>query len=244
VTSTFRDAVKAVAGALPKKVAEDAWRIGPVGKSRWSYQREAAHYVYNAHAGFTYVTVESAPAVCIWAWPDRSDLALQAFLDTVAVGTADPVTVILPDVPAFRDFARRYVRGERMAKVERALMEERLYRFPPEASTKRGYVLSAEFAPRLVVDADGTEQAGADFASTLAYLDAHHTLRLSAWDVLGDALLREVAAATPAAALPFSASASDRSDMVHWHTQYAEYDDVGALLRPYRPSLLDAVIST
>ena len=120
VTSTFRDVVKAVAGALPKKVAEDAWRIGPVGKSRWSYQRDAAHYIYNAHAGFTYITVESAPAVCIWAWPDRSDLVLQAFLDTVAVGTADPVTVILPDVPAFREFARRYVRGEHMDKVERA----------------------------------------------------------------------------------------------------------------------------
>ena len=31
VTGTFRDVVKAVAGALPKKVAEDAWRIGMVG---------------------------------------------------------------------------------------------------------------------------------------------------------------------------------------------------------------------
>ena len=243
VTSTFRDVVKAVAGALPKKVAEDAWRIGPMGKSRWSYQRDAAHYVYNAHAGFTYITVESAPAVCIWAWPDRSDLVLQAFLDTVAVGTADPVTVILPDVPAFREFARRYVHGEHMAKVDRAPMEECFYRFPPEAPTMRGDVLSAEFAPRLVVNADGTERDGAVFASTLAYLDAHHTLRLSAWDVLGDALLREVAAATPAAALPFSVSAFDRSDKVQWHARNAAYEDAGALLRPYRPSLLGAVIS-
>jgi hypothetical protein len=131
VTSTFRGVVKALVGALPTKVAEDAWRISTVGKSRWSYHREAAHYIYNAHAGFTYITVESAPAVCIWAWPDRSDLALQAFIDTVAVGTADPVTIILPDVPAFRAFARRYVGGERMDKVERALMEECLYRSPP-----------------------------------------------------------------------------------------------------------------
>ena len=139
VTSTFRDVVKAVAGALPKKVAEDAWRIGTVGKSRWSYQRDAEQYIFNAHAGFTYITVEAAPTVCIWGWPDRSDLCLQAFVDTVAVGTADPVTVILPDVPALRDFARRYVRGERMDKIERALIEEYLYRGPGNMVNKRGY---------------------------------------------------------------------------------------------------------
>ena len=79
--------------------------------------------------------------------------------------------------------------------------------------------------------------------SALAYLDAHHTLRLSVWDVLGDALLREVAMATLVAARPFSVSASDRSDTVRRYARYAEYEDVGALLRPYRPSLLDAVIS-
>jgi hypothetical protein len=104
-------------------------------------------------------------------------------------------------------------------------------------------VLSAEFAPRLVVHTDGTEHDGAALTSTLAYLDARHMLRLSVWDVLGDALLREVATATPVAAQPFSVSALDRSDMVRWHTQYAEYEDVGALLLPYRPTLLDAVIS-
>ena len=181
--------------------------------------------------------------MCIWGWPDRSDLCLQAFVDTVAVGTADPVTVILPDVPAFRDFARRYVRGERMDKIERTLIEEYLYRCPRNMVNKRGTVLSAEFAPRLVVHADGTEDDGTVLASALAYLDAHHTLRLSVWDVLGDALLREVATTTPVAARPFSVSAFDRSDMVHWHAQDTEYEDAGALLRPYRPSLLDAVIS-
>ena len=41
VTSSFRDVVKALTGARPKKVAEDVWSIGPVGKSGWSYQRDA-----------------------------------------------------------------------------------------------------------------------------------------------------------------------------------------------------------
>jgi hypothetical protein len=48
---------------------------------------------------------------------------------------------------------------------------------------------------------------------------------------------------TAVAARPFSVPAFDRSDMVHWYTQYTEYDDVGAFFRPYRPSLLDAVTS-
>jgi hypothetical protein len=107
VTSPFRQIVKALTGSLPKKLAEDAWNLAPVGKSRWSYQREAAHYVFNAAAGFTFLSVEAPPTVCIWGWPDRSDSSLQAFLDTVAAAATDPVTVILPDVPAFRDFARR-----------------------------------------------------------------------------------------------------------------------------------------
>jgi hypothetical protein len=243
VTSSFRDIVKALTGALPKKVREDAWCIGPVGKSGWSYQRDAEHYIFNGHAGFAFMTVEAAPAVCIWGWPDRSDLCLQAFLDTVAAGTPDPVTFILPDVPALRSFARRYTSGERMQHTERALIEESFYRPVGGVSNKRGYVLSAEFTPRLIVHPDGTEDDGTVLTSALAYLDTHHTLRLSAWDVLSDALLRGAAAATPAMGRPFSVPASDRAEMVRWYTQYAEYEDGDALLRPYRPSLLDAVTS-
>lgn len=242
VTSPFRGVVKALAGSPPKKVAEDVWRIGPVGKSRWSYQRDGGHYVFNANADFTFITMEAAPAVCIWGWPDRSDLCLQAFVDTVAAGSPDPVTVILPDIPALRDFARRYVRGERMEKIQRALMEECLYRLPGDAATNRGYVLSSEFSPRLIVNGDGTEEDGAALTSALAYLDAHHTLRLSVWDLLGDGLLREVAMATRIAARPFSVSAFDRSDTVRRYGWYAQYGDVAALLRPYRPGLLDTVI--
>ena len=245
LTSSFRDVVKALTGARPKKVAEDVWGIGPVGKSGWSYQRDAGHYIFNANADFTFMTVEAAPAICIWGWPDRSDLCLKAFLDTVAVAAPDPVTVLLPDVPAFRGFARRYVRGEHMAKTDRALIEESFYRFPGGGGGygKRGDVLSAQFAPRLIVHPEGTEEDGIVLASALAYLDAHHTLRLSVWDVLSDALLRDVATGTPVAARPFSVSASDRADMVRLYARLLDFDDPGALLRPYRPSLLDAVIS-
>ena len=242
VTSSFRDIVKALTGALPK-VAEDPWCLSPVGKSGWSYQRNVGHYVFNANAGFTFMTVEAAPAVCIWGWPDRSDLCLQAFADTVAAGTPDPVIVILPDVPAFRDFARRYVRGEHMEKTGRALLEECLYRFGGGMPNMRGNVLTAEFAPRLIVHPDGTEDDGTVLTGALAYLDAHHTLRLSVWDVLSDALLRGAATATPVAPRPFSVAGSDRADTVRWYAHYAEYYDAAERLRPYRPSLLDAVTS-
>jgi len=239
VASPFREIVKALTGSLPKKLAEDAWSIAPVGKSRWSYEREAGHYIYNASAGFTFIAVETAPAVCIWGWPDRSDGCLQAFLDTVAVGTPNPVTVILPDVPACRSFARRYVGRERMANSERTLIEDHLYRIPQNMPYKLGNVLAAEFAPRLVVYPDGSEDDGALLIGAIAYLDAHHTLRLSLWDLLRDDLLREAALVARRAPRPFSVTASDRADMLHWYGRPSEYDDV--LFHLFCPSLLDAV---
>ena len=241
VTSPFRQIVKELTGSVPKKVAEDAWALAPPGKSGWSYQREAAHYLFNAAAGFRYLTVQAAPAVCIWGWPDRSDGCLQAFLDTVAADAADPVTVILPDVPAFRDFARRYVRMEPMTSCGRTLIEDHLYRMPLDMPNKRGTILSAEFAPRLVVHPDGSEDDGLLLTGAIAYLDAHHTLRFSVWDLLRDALLRAVAMTAPPAPQPFALSASDRTDMVSWYGRNTEYDEPD-VLRPYRPTLLDAAI--
>jgi hypothetical protein len=242
VTSPFRQIVKALTGSVPKKLAEDAWNLAPVGKSRWSYQREAAQYIFNAAAGFAFLSVDAAPTVCVWGWPDRSDNCLQAFLDTVAFEATTPVTVILPDIPAFRDFARRYVRLEPMANSERTLLEDHLYRMPLDMPNKRGTILSAEFAPRLVVHPDGREDDGALLAGASAYLDAHHTLRLSVWDLLGDALLRGAAMTARPAPRRFSVSTSDRADMVSWYGRNTDYDDPDVLCA-YRPSLLDAVIS-
>jgi hypothetical protein len=63
VTSPFRQIVKELTGSVPKKVAEDAWALAPPGKSGWSYQREAAHYLFNAAAGFRYLLVQVLAAV-------------------------------------------------------------------------------------------------------------------------------------------------------------------------------------
>jgi hypothetical protein len=241
VTSPFRAAVKALTGSPPKKVAEGTWSLGPVGKSRWSYQRNAGHFIFNASAGFTLVAVETAPTVCIWGWPDRSDGCLQAFLDTIAVRASDPVFAILPDVPSCRDFARRYAQRQLTVKADRALIEDFLYRSPPDMVNKRGYVLAAEFAPRLVVYPDGGEDDGDVLSGALAYLDARHTLRLSVWDVLRDDLLREAARTACPAPRSFSVTAADRADMVSWYWQLPEYDDPRILFRPFRPSLLSAV---
>ena len=241
VTSPFRQIVKELTGSMPKKTAEDAWALAPPAKSGWSYQREAAHYLFNATAGFRYFQVQAAPAVCIWGWPDRSDGCLQAFLDTVTADAPDPVTVILPDVPAFRDFARRYVRMEPMADSGRTLIEDHLYRMPLAMPNKRGTILSADFAPRLVVHPDSGEDHGLLLTGALAYLDAHHTLRFSVWDLLRDALLRAVAMTAPPAPRPFTLSASDRTDIVSWYGRNTEYDEPD-VLRPYRPTLLEAAV--
>jgi hypothetical protein len=236
VTRQYRDAVKAVCGSLPKAAA-DVWCFGEVNKSRWAYQDDARPFVFNARADYSLIALDMPPAVSVWGWPDRSDLCLQAFIDTISIGAPEPVTVILPDVPAFRDFARRYVRGTRMTNIERTLMEECLY---GQGFSRRGYVLAAEFEPSLVVYPDGTEDDGRALSSALAYLDANHTLRLSVWSVLGDALLREVATSTRVTSTSFSMPAQDRFDKVRWYAQQARFEPVAALFSPYRPTLLDA----
>jgi len=151
------------------------------------------------------------------------------------------IPVILPDVPSYRDFARRYVRRERMKKSERTLIEDHLYRL--NMINKRGNILAAEFAPRLVIYPDGSEDDGALLMGAIAYLDAHHTLRLSVWDLLRDGLLREVASAARSAPRPFSVTASGHADMVSWYGRLPEYDEPEVLLRLFRLSLLDALAS-
>ena len=237
ITSSYRDALKAVTGRPPTKIADDASSIGAAGKSGWSYAHGADRYAYNADANFSRITVEQVPAVCIWGWPDRSDLCLQAFLDTIAAAASEPVTVILPDVPAYRSFARRYARKEHMDQVTRALLEEKLYR-PIDGFdyNARAYVFSAEFAPRLIVHPDGTEDDGSVLAGALAYLGAHHGLRLSVWDILGDTLLRAAATATPIAPRTFAAPDRERKDEVQWYALKRRFNDGDEPLRPYRPS--------
>ena len=245
VAHTFRQsqrAIKDVTGAAAKRFSGDTWAIGSAGKLRWYYQDDPRQYVFNARAGYDLITVEAAPSVSIWAWPDRSDLVLQAFTDTMTASAPEPATVILPDVPAFRSFARRYVRRQQMVNVERTRMEENL--FSGGVQRRHAQVMSGEFAPRLVINADGTEEDGAALAGALAYLDANHAIRLSVWDVLADPLMRGIAALTSVERQPFELPASDRRDLIRSYSLSAASegtDDIDTLLRVYRPTLLDAI---
>lgn len=243
VPSRPREAVKLFTGSFPQKISEDIWRVGQTNKSRWSYQRDAKRYVFNANEGFSLIAIDAAPAVVIWGWPDRSDICLQAFLDTIVGDSADPVTAILPDVPAFRDFARRYVRRERLTNVERAPIEDCLYRYPGYMPNKRGLVLSSEFEPRLIVYPDGSEDDGELLKSALNYVDAHHNLQVSAWDLLQDSLFRDVLLTLKTPSRTFELSAFDRKDMISWYGRLQEYENPEVLFRPRRMKLLDAVIS-
>jgi len=237
-TGSFRELVKSITGAPPKKIGEDDWRIEDPGRSRWAYQRDSGQFIFNAVADFRYMIVEAPPAVCVWAWPDRSDLCLQAYLDTFAYDRKEPLTLVLPDVPDLRDFARRYVRQESMTKVVRGMLEDYLYHSPVMLPNKRGLVLASTFAPTLIVHPDGREEDGALIEGALAYLDAHHTLKLSAWDLLQDELLRATAASVPLPVKVFSLKPSERDDMLRWYAELPEYDDPAVLFQPYRPTLL------
>jgi hypothetical protein len=237
VTRQYIDAVKAAAGRVPKPVP-DAWHLGEPSKSRWTYQDDARQYVFNARADYAFISVDTPPSVTVWGWPDRSDLCLQAFVDTISGEASEPVTIVLPDAPAFRDFARRYVRAMPMTNVERTLMEDSLY---GDNFSRRGYVLAAEFEPSRIIHPDGSEDEGRAFSGALAYLDARHTLRLPVWSVLGDALLREVASSGSLAATSFSLPAQERFDKVRWYAQQAKWEPVAELFGPYRPTLLDSV---
>ncbi len=237
-------AVKDVTGTTAKEFPEDTWTIGPAGKLRWYYQGDPRQYVYNARASYGLMTVDPAPAVSIWAWPDRSDLVLQAFIDTMTVGAQEPVITILPDVPAFRSFARRYVRRQQMTNIERTWMEETLFPNFGMSESRHARVLSGEFAPRLVINADGTEEDGAALAGALAYLDANHAVRLSVWDVLADPLMRDIVALTPFARRPFALPDPDRRDLIRSYAMSSGtegIDGIATLLRIYRPTLLDAM---
>lgn len=238
--SGLREAVKVTTGAPPKSLDETDWCLGPTGKTHWSRERSPGRYVFNAHRGFSLIEIRQAPAAVIWAWPDRSDLCLQAFLDTAAAGADPPMIVVLPDIPDFRRFARAYVRASAMDHVERSFLEDALYH-EGDVPNQRGVVLSSEFAPRLVIQPDGRELDGALLTSALAYLDARHNVRLSVWEVLSDPLLSESAARTSVIATRSAVTSFKRNEMVMWYAQYREFPGWrDEIFRPFRPHLLDA----
>lgn len=240
--SDVRDAVKSASGSPPKTLHEEEWSLGPNGKSRWSRERAPWRYVFNANRGFSQFDVSTSPAAAIWAWADRSAPCLQAFLDTAAVSGDLATTVVLPDIPDFRRFARAYVRRRALDNVERAFLEAALASGDP-VPNMRGVVIAAEFSPQLVIHPDGSEVDGSRLTSALAYLGARHTVRLSVWDVLNDPLLSESATRDPVTVVREELPVFRRNEMRNWYARYRSEspDWIDAIFRPFHPRILDAV---
>jgi hypothetical protein len=127
-----------------------------------------------------------------------------------------------------------------MPNVDRTLLEDHLYYYNSLIGmpNQRGEVISATFLPTLVVDADGTETDGRGLAAGLAYLDAHHGLRVSVWDLLKDELLRSSAASLESAVRESSLAEWGAQATTQWYRRYRAFYDP-KLFRVFRP--LDVV---
>jgi hypothetical protein len=121
-------------------------------------------------------------------WPDRSDLLLHALCDAISTTTDRPTTIVLPDTPMLRDFARRYSRRQYMTRIRRTLLENTMD-FATERPNRRGTACYLRARPALVVDSDGTEVDGDELAAAAEYLDANFNLRISPFDLIRDPLM-------------------------------------------------------
>ncbi len=126
-TGAFRDAVKAVVARAPTRAKPGSRALRKPGRGRWLYDRDPALLMINCLRGNTLYTIDVPPAVVLWRWPDRSDPMLQAFCDTFASTSSEPLTVVLPDTPGLRDFAVRYVARDGMNNTDRTLLESMLH---------------------------------------------------------------------------------------------------------------------
>ena len=185
VTGFFRLIVSETTGR-PCATQHDPVIDKPVG-SRWQHGGGPLGFVVHLAKGQQYPVVDP-PHVAVWRWPDRSDLFLHAFCDVLSKHGTVPLTVVLPDIPTLRDFARRYNAKKTMTHIQRALLEDLIdFGGAPNA---RGTVCYARFRPTLVVDADGLEIDGDELTLALEYLDSHYELQLSPWGLLRDPLMR------------------------------------------------------
>jgi hypothetical protein len=239
----FRDCVKDVAGRLPVK-ATTAGLLDKPGRGRWLHDRDPLLFVLHCSRGYPAIDVRSTPTVAIWRWPDRSDLALQAFCDVLSSSGASPLAVVLPDIPALRDFARRYNRQDPMTNVMRTLIESQT--LFAEAPGDRGDDCFGRYYPTLVLSPDGAETDGDQLVLALDYVDEHYQLRVSPWDLLQDRLLRtHLSAGLPAlrarreAEAQWSADEMRRcAEKVERYAQKTPGSDITELLRGHIPEAI------
>jgi len=188
-TGQFRDLVKAVAARAPRKGQPNSAVLQKPDRGRWLYDRNPSLFMIHCIQGHGLFHVETPPTVALWRWPDRSDPMLQGMCDTFASESEVPITVILPDTPGLRDFARRYVKRYSMDRIDRILLENLLH-FGTEVPNQRGDVCYARFAPTLVIEPDTAEWDGDLLAGALDFLDANYQVRISPWELVKDPLLR------------------------------------------------------
>ena len=187
VTGWFRDIVKDVIGRPPTKVRKDGLLDRPVS-SRWLYDRDPLQFVAQSIRSNGVMDIRATPSVALWRYPDRSDQSIQAFCDTLTGDGSVPLVVLLPDVPACRDFARRYNGRQRMTRVARTFIEDvTVFAQPP---SDRGHECYGRYDPTLLLMPDSTEIDGDYLSLALEYLERNYQLRLSPWDLIQDPLMR------------------------------------------------------
>lgn len=162
--------------------------LGKPALGRWLYEQNPSLLALHCIRGHNIFTVAVPPTVAIWRWPDRSDMMLQAFCDTLASPEGEPVTVVLPDTPGLRDFARRYTARQRMTNIERTLLENLLHFY---IRHDEGYsVCHGRFNLTRVIESSGEELDGDVVGAALDFLDTNYQVRISPWDLVRDPLLR------------------------------------------------------
>jgi hypothetical protein len=202
VTGVLRDSVRDIMGRPPAKVKDGPPKLQKPARGRWLYFRRPTLFVFDwtgASAGggvksSRLFEIQDPPTIAAWIWPDRSDLVLHAFCHTLTLAGSRALTLVLPDTPALRHFARRYNRRESMNHVQRTLLENQLY-FSLSPPSQRGTVCYGRFRPTLVIDIDGQEVDGDLLSVSLDYLEKNYELQISPWDLLHDPLMREVVSA-------------------------------------------------
>jgi hypothetical protein len=200
---SFRDDVEALTARAPTRARP--WGPGSVGlrkpgRGRWLYEfseRETkgnpvhrpSLFAIHCLRGDSVLNV-TPPTVALWRWPDRSDMMLQAFCDTLSPPEAQPVAVVLPDTPGLYDFALRYSSKLEMTKVERTLREN-VSHFGGRDGHAASAVCYARFGISRVIEPDGEELDGELVSAALDFLEANYQVRIAPWNLVKDPLLRD-----------------------------------------------------